>query len=503
MIKVFPVRHVVQIDKYTIDNEPIASIDLMERAARQIFKWLIHHFSKRKVLVLIGPGNNGGDGLVLARLLYKAGWEVRVCLLTVPERLSEDGRANFERLPTEVSVDILANGSEMPVIESSYLIIDALFGSGLNRSLTDLASLLVQHMNQSEATVLSVDIPSGLMGEDNRSNNMDAVINADYTLTFQFPKLAFLLPDGGEKVGQLEILDIGLHPRAIVDMDTSWFFINRDAIKQRLKKRCKFSHKGHFGHALLLAGSYGKMGAAVLASRGCLKAGVGLLTVHVPHFGYQVIQTAVPEAMVSIDRSDILISEFPDLKQFNAIGVGPGIGCKPNTCKALDALFDNLGEQQLVIDADALNSVSQNKNLLAKLPANSILTPHPKEFDRLAGVSSNGYERFERAVAFARKHQVILVLKGAHTLIALPDGRCCFNSTGNPGMATAGSGDVLTGILLGLLAQGYLPEEAAIVGVYLHGLAGDLAALNEAHEGVTATSLIENLGAAFLELHSW
>ncbi len=501
MVKIFSVKQVPLIDKYTIENEPIHSVDLMERAAGQLFEWIQKHFPKKEVKLFTGPGNNGGDTLALARMLWNEGYDVIVYLVNPSGKFSENTRINLDRFLKIVSEDRVVSLSDkdvLPKLLQDDLIIDGLFGSGLNRPLDGLPLQVVQHIKSSEATVVSIDIPSGLFGEDNRSNISEGVVNADFTLSFQFPKLSFLLADNGESAGQWEVLDIGLHPKAIEEFKTDWFFVDNKHVSSILKERKRFSHKGDYGHALLMAGSYGKMGAAVLASQGCLKSGVGLLTVHIPRYGYQVIQISVPEAMVSIDRSDILISEFPELDMFNAIGVGPGIGKKQNTVKAIKNLFESADNKELVLDADALNIISENRELLEFLPENTILTPHPKEFDRLAGESKSNYERFEKLVSFAKKYKVVVVLKGAYTITALPSGRCFFNSTGNPGMATAGSGDVLTGVILGLLAQRYSVEEAAIIGVYVHGMAGDIVAREESKQGVTASGIIENVGKSFL-----
>ncbi len=502
MIKIFPVKQVPLIDKYTIENEPVSSLNLMERAAGQLFEWIQKNFPEKKVKILTGPGNNGGDSLALARMLLMVNRDVVVYLVNPSGKFSKDAQINLDKLLeiiSEKNVIYLPDGNfEFLELSKDDMVVDGLFGSGLNRPLDGLPLKVVQQVNSSEATVVSIDIPSGLFGEDNRNNSLEGVVKADYTLSFQFPKLSFLLADYGDYAGQWEVIDIGLHLKAIEESKTDWFFVDKKYVSSLLKERKRFSHKGDYGHALLMAGSCGKMGAAVLASRGCLKSGVGLLTVHIPHYGYQVIQNSVPEAMVSIDRSDILITEFPDLDMFNAIGVGPGIGKKPNTVKAIKNLFEVIGNKVLVLDADALNIISENRELLDVLPANAILTPHPKEFDRLTGTSESHYERFENLVEFATKYKVVVVLKGAYTITALPDGRCFFNSTGNPGMATAGSGDVLTGVILGLLAQKYNVEDAAIIGVYIHGIAGDIAAGEEAVQGVTATDLIRNIGKGFL-----
>jgi NAD(P)H-hydrate epimerase len=501
MLKIFPVKQVPLIDKFTIENEPVLSINLMERAAGELFVWIKENYPDKNVKVFAGPGNNGGDALALARMLLEDKRDVVIFLVNPSGKFSPDARTNLDKLLKRISnnkVIYLSDDSTVfPELGPDDLVVDGLFGSGLNRPLEGLPLRVVRHINNSDAVVVSIDIPSGLFGEDNSRNDRDGIVKADHTLSFQFPKLSFLLADNGEYAGDWEVLDIGLHPKAIEDFKTNWYFVENSDVRSLMKERKKFSHKGDYGHALLMAGSYGKMGAAIMASQGCMRSGTGLLTTHVPHYGYHILQISVPEAMVSIDRSDILISEFPDIEMFNAVGIGPGIGKKPNTVKALDELLNSIGDRALVLDADALNIISENRELLDKLPANAILTPHPKEFDRLAGNSSSHFERLEKLSDFVRKHNVIVVLKGAYTITALPDGKCYFNSTGNPGMATAGSGDVLTGVILGLLAQKYKPEDAAVIGVYVHGLAGDISAAEESEQGVTATGIIENLGRAF------
>jgi NAD(P)H-hydrate epimerase len=350
-------------------------------------------------------------------------------------------------------------------------------------------------------TVVSIDIPSGLMGEDNTGNIPENIIQADFTLTFQFPKISFFFAENEKYIGSWEVLPIRLHPDGIAQTQTGFFLIEKEEIQQIVPVRSRFGHKGTYGHALLIAGSFGKMGAAVLASKACLRSGVGLLTTHVPHLGYPIIQTAVPEAMASVDQHDSIFTEFPDLTQFSAVGVGPGIGLKSNTKKAFCELLEK-SQVPMVIDADALNILSANKIWLEKIPANSILTPHPGEFKRLVGESGNSYIRIQKQIEFSKKYKVIVVLKGAFTSVSTPDGRLFFNSSGNPGMATAGSGDVLTGIVLGLLAQGISPENAALAGVYLHGLAGDLAILENSEYSLVSGDIVKFLGKAFLSLIS-
>jgi NAD(P)H-hydrate epimerase len=357
----------------------------------------------------------------------------------------------------------------------------------------------VQKINHSVAKVISIDIPSGLFGENNSHNNSLNIIRAEKTLTFQFTKLAFLFPENETFVGDWEVLPIGLHPEAIDQTESKFFYLTKEFISGKMEKRSKFSHKGTYGHALLIAGSYGKMGAAVLASKACLRAGVGLLTSHIPQRGYEIVQISVPEAMISIDPSETVFSEVPDLSAFSAIGAGPGLGQKPETTVALKTLLQ-AKSAKLVLDADALNILAENQDWYQLLPENTILTPHPKEFERLAGQSANSWERLQKQLQFSSQFQVIVVLKGAHSCISFPDGRAFFNGTGNPGMATAGSGDVLTGILLGLLAQGYSAEDAALIGVYLHGVSGDLAATQFGQQAMIAGDIVDQMGNAFLQM---
>lgn len=500
-MKIFSVAQVAAIDKYTIQNEPIASIDLMERASIAFYKRFVYLFPHGNVSVLAGPGNNGGDALAVARMLIKDGRSVQVFMLASEDKLSEDAKLNYSRLKQlKDCIQVFQSEEQFHGIWEESIIIDGLFGSGLNRPLDGLAASLVRYINTSDYSVVSIDIPSGLFGEDNTGNNSDTVVMADFTISFQFPKLAFLLADNEAYVGEWFVEDIGLHPDIINETATQYCYTDSTLVKHILRQPGKFSHKGDMGHALLMAGSYGKMGASVLASRACLKTGVGLLTSHVPRLGYTIIQTAVPEAMTSIDRSDILISEFPDLQPYNAVGVGPGIGIKPNTTSALKELLWALDGKPAVLDADAINILAKDEGLWELVPSNVIITPHPGEFDRLAGPSNSAYERLQKAMQFAIDMQVVVVLKGAYTTVIDTDGHCYFNSTGNYGMATAGSGDVLTGMLLSLLAQGYAPLEAARLGVFLHGLSADIQLCSTAQEAIVASDIIAGIGAAFQQL---
>ncbi len=501
-MKLFTCSQIAGIDQQTMKLEPIASIDLMERASFKVADWLVQHIDHKKpVYLFTGPGNNGGDALAVARMLAWSKLNCTVFLADFGRELKGDPATNWQRLQEQNQVILKKINTEedIPKISPETTVIDGLFGSGLNKPLEGLAAKIVQKINQSGATVVSIDIPSGLFGEDNSKNNLSAIVRANFTLTFQFPKLSFLFPENEQFVGQWMVLPIGLHPEAIKETESNMYFLTKEFISGKITKRGKFSHKGTFGHALLIAGSYGKMGAAVLASKAGLRSGVGLLTCHVPQKGYEIMQNSVPEAMISIDPSESVFSELPDLSTYSAIGAGPGLDKRAETRQALKNLLQARPEK-LVLDADALNILSENQDWYKLLPENTILTPHPKEFERLTGPSANSYERLQKQLQFSIGNKVIVVLKGAHTSISFPDGRIFFNSTGNPGMATAGSGDILTGIILGLLAQKFSAKDAALIGVYLHGLAGDLAATETGEYSLIAGDIISHLGKAFLHL---
>ncbi len=501
-MKLFTTQQIAALDKFTIENEPIPDIDLMERAALQVTKWLIWKFScQTKFILFAGPGNNGGDALAVARQLTSDGYICEVKLLDLGKGLKGSALINWNRIVehNKVKFSKIASINDFPEIGENDVIIDGMFGSGLTRPLKALPAEIVKKINALKNMVIAIDIPSGLMGEDNSENRPETILHADFTLTFQFPKISFMLADNEKFVGNWQVLPIGLHPEGMDKTATDFYFVEKGSVGKMFPERTTFQHKGNFGHALLIAGGFGKMGAAVLASKACLRSGVGLLTSHVPRLGYPIIQTAVPEAMASVDRHDSMFTEFPKLKAFSAIGIGPGLGTKPDSSRALLALIEQ-SEVPVVIDADAINILSENKEWLPKLPENSILTPHPGEFERLAGASKNSYKNIQKQVRFSGKYKVILVLKGAFTSVSTPAGTVYFNSSGNPGMATAGSGDVLTGIILGLLAQGLAPEDAAIAAVYLHGVAGDISAGQKSQQSVIAGDIIENLGDAFLSL---
>jgi NAD(P)H-hydrate epimerase len=504
MIKIFTTEKVKDLDRYTIENEPISSIDLVERASALFVQEFIRRFSKQyRIVVFAGFGNNGADALAIARLLKDESYKVITYLFNTKQYLSPDCMENKHRLIEADATgfhEIVPNSAfTPPELSRNDIVIDGLFGSGLNKPIEGGFAKLINHINESDACVVSIDIPSGLFGEDNRKNDMDAIVRADLTLTFGFPKLAFMLPENEEFTGEWKVLDIGIHPDIINKTKTPYNLISEDDIYKTILPRGKFGHKGLYGHALLIAGSRGKMGASLLASKACLRSGVGLLTTHIPQCGEQILQTASPETMLSFDPHQEYYTTLPDISPYSVIGIGPGLGQHPQTASGLEDLLRK-ARTHLVIDADAINMIASDKSLLELIPKRSILTPHPKEFDRLAGESGSGYERLMKAQSLAREQKLTFILKGANTAICTPGGNIYFNNTGNPGMATAGSGDVLTGIVLGLLAQGYEPETASVISVFLHGTAGDRAAASHSEESMIAGDIIDSLGIAFKEV---
>ncbi|HKK09806.1 MAG TPA: NAD(P)H-hydrate dehydratase, partial [Bacteroidales bacterium] len=469
MIKILPIEKVREGDNYTIENEPIASINLMERAAKRLSSWINKNIkTATKINIVCGPGNNGGDGLALARSLADKDYQTEVFLYNPKDQLSPDNETNLNRLKRikEVTINTIKTENDLPTFGEGEVIIDALFGSGLTREVTGLPAKIIDRINSSRNYIISIDAPSGLFSDKSSSKKGNTIVTADYTLTFQFPKLGFMFADNARYMGKWEVLNIRIHDDFVDNAETNSFYLQTEDIQSIIKSRQKFSHKGHFGHALLVSGAYGKMGAAVLASRACLRTGAGLLTTHIPKLGYNILQTTVPEAMTSLDTSDDHFTEIKDLQHYQAIGIGPGIGTSPQTQSGLKLLIQNSSDP-ILFDADALNILAENKTWIPFIPKNSIFTPHPKEFERLTGKSSNDFEQLEKQREFSLKNGVYVILKGAHTCITTPQGNAYFNSTGNPGMATAGSGDVLTGIILGLLSQNYTPLDACLIGVYL------------------------------------
>jgi NAD(P)H-hydrate epimerase len=509
-MKILPVELIREADACTIANEPIADIDLMERAAQSCTAWLIANINTdHKMMLFCGGGNNGGDGLAIARLLLLAGFDIQVFVLALPESMSPSCLINFHRLRenypgcliTTLSSVSPDKSPELPVIPQDCVVIDAIFGSGLTRPPQGHFARVIEHINESEAIVVAIDVPSGLYCDTSiKSSEKPVAIEADYTLTFAPAKFAFFFPENDRFAGDWKLLDIGLNPEFLAGAHVQNFMIEARDILSFLKKRNKFAHKGTFGHALLICGATGKMGAAVLAAKACLRTGCGLVTVRTPSSGTSIVQTAFPEAMISIDPDMDCFTEVPELGPFSAVGIGPGIGTGQKTAAALKLLIQQL-RIPAVFDADAINILAENKTWIAFLPKGCIFTPHPKEFERLVGKSTDDFERNEMQRSFSVKNSCYVILKGAHTAITTPNGRCYFNTTGNPGMATGGTGDTLTGIITSLLSQGYSPLESSLAGVYLHGLAGDIALEQQGYESLIASDIINNIGKSFKQLY--
>jgi hydroxyethylthiazole kinase-like uncharacterized protein yjeF len=498
-MKIFTCSQVREIDRYTIVNEPVSSADLMERAAGKVFEWIIKRYDiPASFVIFAGPGNNGGDGLVLARLLHKAGFKTAVYYLSFTEKVTEDWQLNYERLSAlgYSYMSVVRTTDEIPALTPEDIVIDSIFGSGLTRPAEGIAAEAIKHINSSGCEVFSIDMPSGLFGEDYSGNNRENIIRANHTLTFQFPKLAMMFSDNFPYTGEWHALSIGLNKEKMDSTPSPNYYTEVADIAPLIRDRNKFDHKGIYGHGLLVAGSKDKAGAAILSARAALRTGIGLLTCHTASLACGVIQCAVPETMIRPDKNDLIITSVEDTGAFSAVGVGPGIGTSAKTGEALTNLIANCSKP-MVIDADAINILGADKRNLSLLRQGIILTPHLKEFERIAGKSDDCYSRMKLQVEFSARFGCIVILKGAHTSVSMPDGRVCFNSTGNVGMATGGSGDALTGIILSLLAQGYDPENAAIAGVLLHGLAGDIASETIEYESIIASDIINNISNAF------
>lgn len=502
-MKIFTTAQIRELDKYTIEHEPIASLDLMERAARVLTQVVVQEWTvATPIVIFAGPGNNGGDALAMARMLSEQNYQVNVYLFNISGHLSADCAANKQRLlDTKLAKNFVEVSTEFdpPVLDSNTLVIDGLFGSGLNKPLAGGFASLVKYINASPSKVVSIDVPSGLMTEDNAYNVRANIIRANMTLTLQNPKLSFLFPENQQFVGQLRVLDIKLSKEGIEKIEASFTMIEESDVRERLLTRSPFAHKGQMGTALMIAGCYGMAGAAVLATKACLRAGVGKVVVNSPRRNIPILQTAIPEAVVRSGSEETIFAETIDTDDYQAMGIGPGLGQSEQTAIALIAQLRRT-QCPIVADADAINILGNHRAWLQQLPKEIILTPHPKELDRLEGHSADTYERITKACNLAERLKGYVILKGHYTAICCPDGHVMFNTTGNAGMATAGSGDVLTGILTGLLARGYKPQDACIVGVYLHGLAGDLAAKEIGEESLIAGDIIQYIGKAFKRL---
>jgi NAD(P)H-hydrate epimerase len=501
-MKIFTSQQIHELDEYTIEHEPIKSIDLMERAARALTLAISERWTRQvPVVVFAGPGNNGGDALAVARMLSEQGYDVKTYLFNISGHLSADCAENKRRLTEKKNRQLTEVTSEFdpPQLEAGMLVVDGLFGSGLNKPLAGGFASLVKYINASQAEVVSIDVPSGLMTEDNSYNVRANIIRATLTLTLQQRKLSFLFGENQQFIGQLRVLDIRLSKEGINKTDAQYTMLEENEVRGMLKPRSPFAHKGTMGQAFIIAGSYGMAGAAVLATKACLRAGAGKVTVHTPKRNVSILQNCVPEAVLQIDHEETTFTEAVSTEQFQAMAIGPGLGTTDQTAVALIAQLRRT-TCPIVADADALNILANRRAWLQQLPKGIILTPHPKELERLEGQCIDSYERLTKARNLAEHLEGYVLLKGHYSALCLPDGRVVFNPTGNAGMATAGSGDVLTGIICGLLARGYSQQEACSIGMYLHGLAGDLAAQELGEESLIASDLIRYLPKAFLRL---
>lgn len=493
-MKLLSAQQMHQWDTYTIEHEPITSLNLMERAAGRCTDFILErNLTAGPVKIFCGKGNNGGDGLAIARQLVEAGFKPVVYILEFGAKGTADFQANLHKLH-QLQVDIYFIQAEafFPALEKDDVIIDALFGSGLNRPLTDLSAALVEHINNAQATVVAIDVPSGMYVDKSCKGN--AVIKADYTLTFQSTKLCFLMAENAGLFGKVTVLDIGLLPGFLQTVTTSLQLADKLGMAANFKPRSAFAHKGVYGHALLIAGNSGKMGAALLSTKACLRSGAGLVTLCIPENSLNIAQTALPEAMCALRGDEI------EWHKYSTVGIGPGLGTQQDAEDWVKLLLSAFNKP-VVIDADAINILAKNKDLLQQIPSGSVITPHPKEFERLFGECSNEADRIDKAIALSGRYNFTIVLKGHHTLVAA-DGKGWFNNTGNAGLAKGGSGDILTGIITAFLSQGYKGDVAAKCGVYLHGLAADLTLQRQSQESMLASDIIEHIGEAFYEIQS-
>lgn len=496
-MKILSTDQIYRADQATIQFKPISSIDLMEYAANQCFNRIeeLVRNKDKTIHVFCGIGNNGGDGLVVARKLFDNNYKVVCYIVGFSKKRSSDFKVNYDRL-TQIGVNpnLIEEDSSFPKIEEGEIVIDAIFGIGITRSPKGFVKEIIQKINKTNSLVISIDFPSGLFAESSVTDE-DSVVRSDFVLTFQNPKLAFFLPENAKFCKIWEVLDIDLDKRFINSLETNYETIDSSQIRSIYKPREKFSHKGSFGHSLIIGGSYGKIGAVVLATKSALKIGSGLVTAYIPKCGYQIVQTVNPEVMVEVDDENYL--QYFNFKTIpSVIGIGPGLGTNNKTKDGFAKFLNNNNNIPLVIDADALNILALHKELWTLIPENSILTPHPKEFERLVGKWNNDYEKLDLLNKFSKKIKCVVVLKGAYTAIAFQN-KIYFNITGNPALATAGSGDVLTGIITGLMAQKYAAIDASILGVYLHGKSADIAVgSKETEETFIASSCIKYLNKA-------
>jgi len=500
-MKIFSKEQIYEGDALTATKQNISSTDLMERAGEQIFNWIHMRMQGAQVPIHVfcGIGNNGGDGLVLARHLILSGYNVNTYVVNCSDKRSKDFLINYDRIKnvTKKWPTLLSCSEDFPEIHQDDIIVDAVFGIGLNRPINDWVKALFVHFRTTKAFTLSVDIPSGLH-TDKAVIEEDAVVWAGYTLSFASPKFVFFLPETAKYTVQWEVLDIGLDPEFLFTTNTEVELIGKNEVLPMYIPREKFSHKGQFGHCLIIGGSYGKIGAVTLASRAALSSGAGLVSAFVPKCGYTILQSSFPEAMVITDINDEKITSIKFKIEPTVISFGVGAGTSTKTANAFEA-FLKTNKTPLVIDADGINILSKKKALLKLLPAQTVLTPHPKELERLIGTWKDDFDKLSKVKTFSKKYNVIIVIKGANSITIYED-KFYVNTTGNPGLSTAGSGDVLTGIITGLISQGYDPLSATIFGIYLHGKSADIAVEYFGYQSLIASHVIDYLGEAYIDL---
>ncbi len=500
-MKILTAEQLSEADKITIEKQNITSEELMERAATLVFNEIHNRLNGAPIPIKVfcGIGNNGGDGLVIARHLIQHGYHVTVYVVNYSDKRSDDFLANYKKLKsiTKVWPQLIKGEDNFPEINTGDFVIDAIFGIGLNRPIEGWVAKLVRSINDSKAFTLAIDMPSGLFSDQAPVSDA-AVIEADFTLSFQAPKLVFFLPETMDYVGDLQVLDIGLDRKFLAEVSSRIHLIEKVEAANLYQPRKTNSHKGDYGHALIVGGSYGKIGSVLLTAKAALKTGSGLCSLYIPECGYNIVQTGLPEAMVLTDKDSEQITAYPEDFEADVVCFGMGAGTSQKTVGALEALLNSV-KKPIVIDADGLNILSSNKRLLDLLPKNSVLTPHPGELKRLIGEWQGDFDKLEKAKNFSKKYDVILVIKGAHSFTIKGD-EIYINNSGNPGMATAGSGDVLSGVITSLIGQSYESLTAAIVGVYLHGRSGDLAAYELGYESVLAGDIAQNIGKAIKDL---
>ncbi|WP_297985463.1 NAD(P)H-hydrate dehydratase [uncultured Chryseobacterium sp.] len=494
-MKIFSASQIRSCDAYTIKHKPVESIQLMERAAKVCVDWMVAHLKNHsEIAVFCGSGNNGGDGFAIARILYQKGFDVNVFIESENQKFSDDALHNFERVKEISGIDVLSLEDAFNYsFKENTVIVDALLGSGLNRKIEGKIRDVILFLNDLPFQKIAIDIPSGLYSDDIFEKD-SVVFQAEDTLSFQFWKKAFLHPETGKFCGEVHILDIGLNKEYIEETSTNDFVIDEEMIHQIFQPRQNFSHKGTYGKCVIIGGSFGKMGASVLATKSALKTGSGLTFSLAPKCGYEILQTTCPEAMYLYGGEDY-ISSF-EVPNDAVCGIGPGLGTDPETEEYFIDFLNNY-KKPLVLDADTLNIISKDSEYLKLIPQNSIITPHPKEFERLFSTSENSFERLELAKQKASELKIFIVLKDHHTQIITPEKEVFYNITGNSGMAKGGSGDVLTGMITSLLAQKYSSKNAAIFGVWLHGKAGDFAAEKHSKEAMLPSDLIDEIGNVF------